>query len=82
MWKFIDFCLWRPATAFFSMLRMAGEDIPAAMKIDAAVSRSVHIFSQPAERRPFHPTRANAGSDKGVSSRCRPAAGSPRETEL
>ncbi len=50
MWQLLDLCIWRPAAALFSMGRMVGEDIAPLIKVDAVVSRAIHIFSRPAIR--------------------------------
>jgi len=46
MWCLIDLLFGRPAAAAVSSLQMLGEDVPAAMKIDAVISRATHILSR------------------------------------
>jgi hypothetical protein len=42
----IDFLFGRPAAAAVSSLQMLLEDVPIAMKIDAMMSRTIHILSR------------------------------------
>jgi len=51
MWQILDFCIRQPVAALIASLRMVGEDVPLAMKIDAMISRATNILGRAATGR-------------------------------